>query len=297
MKRHEYSTSCSEGVQVQTLGNWVEFIELIRNKHANCPGLIYRGQADAKWKIESSLDRLERKYPRTKNYEYRFGKPNPEEFNCPPLIRPYQLAAFQEAARGRRGPGAPDLSEDEWWALAQHHGLATPLMDWTYSPFVALFFAFEEDKCADLDGALIAPEKRAVYSTGLDIYNRIEDDADRPVAFVPTTDSNYRLVNQAGLFLKMPQGRDLETIVRENFAEESREQAEFDVPLVVLEKIEIPDDGRIECLKFLNKMNINRMSMFPDLDGAAHYVNVLWELEYDRMLGFVTLKNSSGRAH
>jgi hypothetical protein len=205
------------------------------------------------------------------------------------------LAAFREAARGKRGPSAPDLSEDEWWALAQHHGLATPMMDWTYAPFVALFFAFEEDKCVNVQGAWATPQKRAVLCTGLDIFNQIENDADRPIVFAAMNDSNYRLVNQAGLFLKMPKRRDLETIVRENFRNESGDNRANPMPRVILEKIEMPGTDRVECLKFLNKMDINRMSLFPDLDGAAQHVNALWELEYDRMMGFVMLRNSLRR--
>ncbi|HRT50389.1 MAG TPA: hypothetical protein P5279_07850, partial [Anaerohalosphaeraceae bacterium] len=37
----------------------------------------------------------------------------------------------------------------------------------------------------------------------------------------------------------------------------------------------------------LDHMNINRASLFPDLDGAARYVNDLWEVNFDKAIGYI----------
>jgi len=92
----------------------------------------------------------------------------------------------------------------------------------------------------------------------------------------------------------MPEGVDLETYVRTQFATDTysgpgdRGRGNLH-PRVVLHKYFIPSapEERSECLRFLDHMNINRASLFPDLDGAARYVNDLWEVNFDKAIGYI----------
>jgi hypothetical protein len=273
----------TNGVCEHVLKSWRDFGQFIEESHANAPPFIYRGQADASWRIQSSLDRLEARFPTKKNFTGKI----PSRFQCPPAGRDTHLEAFKEAVRGKRGPNPQDLSENEWWALAQHHGLATPLLDWTYSPFVALFFAFEDETWIDsVHQTCRMPEKRAVLVTP---FHRITANGTRehpaPTVFSVRREVTNRLGSQSGVLMKMPPRTDLEASVRARFAgENSKDNLHAHA---ILTKIIIPNENRADCLKYLNKMNINRMSLFPDLDGAAKYINSLWELDFDTALGSI----------
>lgn len=274
-----------KGVLKRTLNHWFEFVDLIRNEHANCPAYIYRGQAH-KWPLKSKLDRFEEKYPTTRN----FAGGVPDTFGHPPVSRDDHLQAFKEAARGRTEVQIPDDRENEWWALAQHHGLATPMLDWTLYPFAALYFAFEEEQIL-IGSELVSPKHRYVYRVAWHLPEEPElDDNKVPTPFTPQLASSQRLLNQMAICFKMPEGCEFESYILEQFSQETGVQPRA---RSILEIISMPSEGRQDCLKLLNKMGLNRMSLFPDLDGAAQYINALWELDFDSSIGQIVSRRTS----
>lgn len=258
-----------DGVVTYGLSSWSSFFPFLETVvfHTSITTkrtYIWRGQRRSDWSISSSLDRLLQKL------NYIAAGPKALE-----RLSMEHLKYFAYAARGRRGlnPRKLDLEKDadEWWALGQHFGLATPLVDWTRSPFAAAYFAFEE----------VGPDQtkyRVVY--GLDrlsverrnkaIGESPEERKGAAIEFVePMSDENQRLVSQSGLFTKAPILVPVDLWVPKAF--ESSEAA-------VLLRIKIPDAGRLGCLGTLNRMNINHLSLFPDLAGASRSTNLQLEL-------------------
>jgi hypothetical protein len=260
------------GIETIALTSWTEFYPLVAKQFAGAPAYVFRGHAHADWRVESSLDRWERLHS-----ERSGGKP--------PVSREVHLRAFRQAIRAMSPAGLSKHDDAFAWALAQHHGLRTPLLDWSLSPFVALYFAFE-DELVEEDGQLVAPPMRAVLALSTSAIAKSQDggqpDGVFPRVYSPSGPVSQRLLAQSSLFLMMPECTDLETVI-EKYWQSLRGHRHEHAP--ILKSIHIPSDGRRECLQMLNKMNINRLTLFPDLDGAARYVNSLWDLDFDSALG------------
>ena len=237
-----------DGVKVLEFDSWRAFVEHMMGERTLYAGYVYRGQRDSDWDIWSTYDRLDD----SGAVQFRLDR---------------HLHHFRSAVRARRSPGErPPRTENDWWALGRHYGLATPLTDWTCSPFVALYFAyFESDFTADRR-AVCALQGASVEERVRELLERQEiARADAVELFTSESDENLRMISQSGVFVKLPEGRDLESWIRQYFAGSEAE---------ILIKYLLPNTEREECLRGLNRMNINHMTLFPDLAGAAAYCNL-----------------------
>lgn len=244
-----------DGVTTVKLASWKYFHDYVTQQFLGFPSFVWRGQREASWSLQSSFDRL-------------VTTPDAKQRNQLAL---QHLARFKMAARGRRGVTPAKIEhESEWWALAQHNGMATPLLDWTESPFVALYFAFEKD--VGKKGAVravwglssVTKKNREINEAGEEHLNPLLE------TVRPMQDENVRLVSQAGLFTQLPPGITVDGWIRRNFA--------GDDGFTRLVKIEIPDTGREDCLLTLNRMNINHLSLFPDPYGAGKHCNTALQI-------------------
>ncbi|MCK9529821.1 MAG: FRG domain-containing protein [Gammaproteobacteria bacterium] len=247
-------------VPVTRVAGWRELPDLLDKPFFNPPKtqLIFRGHRRYDWPLTPSLGRFDTRKIITQE------------------VAEAQLRLFRRAVRGRISDHTlvDDHELYELWSVGQHHGLFTPLLDWTYSPYVALFFAFEKD---DQPGELDNPY-RAIYVLNKS-HVEVEDRCPDVSILEPRKDDHGRLVNQAGLFTYSSYDNTLENFLINSLqdevlgdipeGEEANELAKY------ICKIYIPNDGRADCLRHLRMMNVHHASLFPDLLGASQYCNVM----------------------
>lgn len=242
--------------------SWMGFFNFVNSKMLSLPDVVFRGQGLFSWPLLPSLDRL------LSDCGFEEGDPIADWKRG--NARRKHLENFKYASRGRRAIGAPfPADDDEWWALGQHYGLATPLLDWTESPFVAAFFAFWEEGFPETEDAAIYMLSRQLIERKVSDLRIKSNDGDEaapscPRFIRPLADDNARLVNQRGLFSLSPENVCIMDWVAQNVSSEET------APIIC---IRIPRSERITALRSLNRMNINALTLFPDLSGSSSFCN------------------------
>lgn len=137
-----------------------------------------------------------------------------------------------------------------WLALARHHGLPTRLLDWSFSPLVAAFFATIEPSPSDDGFAIYAYETNFYQSDHVLPHAPLELGIETKEVFIDHYSD--RMAAQRGFF----------TI-------HGQPDLPFRHPTLI--KYVFPENMRDEALNRLDFYGINRASLFPGLDGLGAY--------------------------
>lgn len=246
--------------RVIRVDTWESFLEHItRTPYSNW---AFRGERDERWPLYSSLSRYFQNF-----CVARTAWPEQERR----ILRIFKRKAhvFLE--------NPPSVDDDfQWLALMQHHGAPTRLLDFSWSPYVAAFFAMER---AIGDSVVWAMNPARVDSGRAPKETRMDPRVPGNFAryflkgnhrFIwmgePHT-MNQRLIAQSGTFA-LPGVLDIpiEDILNDNDQEN------------IMAKFVMAHSVREVGMRELYRMNITYSTLFPDLDGLAK--SMAYELEF-----------------
>jgi hypothetical protein len=222
----------------------------------------FRGERDARWPLYSSLSR----------YLQSFGVNReawPEQERR--ILRIFKRKAHVYLAQ----PPHPE-DDFQWLALMQHHGAPTRLLDFTWSPYVAAFFALER---TTEDGVVWALNPA-----------RIEGSRDPESVVDPRVPGNFatHFLKNKRPFLWLGEPHTMNrrliaqsaTFVLPGLLDQPVEEILSGRPDAgnVLTKLILPQHVRETGMRELYRMNITYATLFPDLDGLARSLG--YELEF-----------------
>ncbi len=261
---HSLTIDFKKVMQEKPLNNWDEFEAELKKLFAHRKYLLeegrkgvsdflFRGQANSSWHLKATLERYtgEEECNLLDYYQtMRKIKPQIETFTDRhwelPSREQYDEWLDKEDSLLSRWPGY------DFMIYLRHHGFPSPLLDWTRSPYIASYFAFQSAKekngyvsiYALLEntgkGMSYCWDSPNIWSLGPDIHSH-------PRHFIQQSDYTICAILRNQQYYYVP---------HENVGINSRREQNL------LWKFNVPVTCRLKILKHLDTMNVNGFSLF-----------------------------------
>lgn len=254
----------------KTVDTWESFQSeldaLVNDLGDKSDQLLFRGQVDSNWKLDTTMER-KLKAPIYLERYYRFAftaKSRLETFTNATwdIPTPPEYNNWLESKDTLSFAGLPGY---DFLAYLRHHGFPSPFLDWTASPFIASFFAFNS----------VIPTKDKKIS----IYCYLEyadvgkfRSSDQPEIYVlgPYVKVHKRHVLQQSQYSICV---ELDNDYKPVYANHESVFVRNDKRQDRLWKFNIPSKERTKVLSLLNKMNINSYSLFGTEDSLVETIS------------------------
>lgn len=157
------------------ISSWKEFEEWCKKFENTGNRYIFRGQGDAEWKVETSLARF-----------FRENNVASDEWRIRETI---MYRAFRESLL-KKHTNCNLYEPIKILALMQHYGGPTRLLDFTYSPMIAAYFALKQSMGTD----------SSIWVIDTDVMNEKNKINRMPGYFGPKHDSNNNYFKEKKIY-------------------------------------------------------------------------------------------------
>jgi hypothetical protein len=224
------------------MDEWAQYKDWIGNNHELVDSFIFRGQANHAWPLQTSFHRL----PGFDLAQYL-------NHNLP------ILASRLEIIDGTYRDLSNNFEYASFLALLQHNGFPTPQLDWTYSPYIAAFFAFE-NAIPRFNKVKIFLFNHTQWSIDYKQEGEISQTTPHVSVIIPRAHGNRKYMIQRGIFT-FTNVKDIGQHIRSHSKSGKQYLIEFEMPVSLKNKV----------LKELAYMGITHLSLFPTIEEACRF--------------------------
>lgn len=276
--------------------SWQELFAALLTYSPNATN-IFRGHANAEWELVTSLERRLKSLPDSRDR----------------MVAERGIhRRFTERSQSLLHDCPNEDDELSWLMLMQHYGAPTRLLDWSTSPFVALFFAFEQPVAVAERALWVLSASWLRFQFGTKLFLHMRD----PWGLIAETETsatgdvttsfpgvgfdwrsaeNRRLLDLRAQKCAMPYPLLPPTLTERMSAQQAvftyDAALEGGVPyrtLPTMHRYVLPNSWRVPVLGALRTMGLSASSLFPGLDGIGRAAALSVDLpdELEDQLGF-----------